>query len=264
MMVSKPLTRFLSLGLPIALSALLLSGAARAAQLTYSLYVLGIPVAEATMGVDMTATGYGMSLNYRPIGLGSVMSGDHLEERSSGVFDRDGLVPQAYLSNARLHGKDRLLRMDYSGGIPSIAAIEPPNEAEREIVPPPLRARTIDPLSATAIMLRLATLSGKCDVSRRTYDGRRLEAFDARTAGEEDVPASTHSAYAGRGLRCDYASKVLAGFRVDSGRDEDARPRTGTLWLAPLIQGFPRLPIRGVIDTRFLGQATMYLTAVKP
>ena len=36
------------------------------------------------------------------------------------------------------------------------------------------------------------------------------------------------------------------------------------VWLAQLVPGGPRLPVQGVVDVRFLGTATSYLTAVTP
>jgi len=237
---------------------------AHAVQLTYKLFVLGVPVAEAQMMVELNQTSYRMALNYKTTGLGSLMSGDHLEESTRGVLGADGPLPNEYFSTIHLHGQDRRMSLAYHGGTPTIVAIDPPNESERENVPPAARAHTVDSLSATVAMINFAARTGKCDLSLRTYDGRRLEAFSAHTSGEEDVPTSVHSDFAGRSLRCDYLAQPLAGFRIDTGRAEDAKVRQGTLWLAPLVPGLPRLPMRGEIDTRFLGRATMYLTLVKP
>ena len=249
--------------LPI-LAVLPCAGPASAAQLTYALIVYGVPVAEATMTFDLSRAEYRMSLNYRTTGLGSLMSGDHLEEEASGIFDHEGVIPRVYHSTIRLHGANRLMNIRYDAGNPTITAIDPPNAAEREEVAPALRAHTVDTLSATIAMLHQAALSGKCDLTLHTYDGRRLEAFTAHGSGDEVIPASVHTQYAGHAMRCDYIAQPLAGFRVGEGREEDARIRRGTLWLAPVVDGLPKLPIRGEIDTRFLGRATMYLKEVKP
>lgn len=237
---------------------------APAAEMTYSLNVLGVPVAEATLAVDLTKTQYRISLRYHTTGAASLLSGDHLEDLSSGTFDHDGPVPVDATANIRARGQDRTVHLLYRGATPVIAAISPPNETEREDVPPKAREHTIDPLSATAAILHQAAETGRCDVTRRTYDGRRLEQFLARTTGEEAVSASIHSHFSGPALRCDYTSEVMAGFRTDNQRAEDSRIRGGTLWLAPLLPNYPRLPIRGEVDIRLLGRATMYLTAVRP
>ena len=172
--------------------------------------------------------------------------------------------PVEFKSFVRLHGQDRTVTLNYRDGSPLVTAINPPNTGERDEVPDAQRAHVIDPMSAMAAMMEMAARTGRCDIGDRTYDGRRLEYFESHTAGEENIPATSLSRFAGPALRCDYSSQTLGGFRQGDGRDEDARARRGTLWLAHAIPGGPRVPVHGQIDTRFLGVATMYLTGVSP
>jgi hypothetical protein len=262
--VRMKLAILIPLSLLLCLFAPFLSPDAEAAQLTFSLYALGIQVAESVMTVDLGPSGYRMGLRYHTTGLASVFSGDGLNEQTGGGFDHDSPIPLEFRSSVRLHGQDRIVTLTYRNGSPAETALSPPNEGERDVVPVVQREHTFDPLSATVAMMRLAARTGRCDLSHRTYDGRRLELFEARTAGEEDLAPSARSSFSGRALRCDYTSKTLAGFRLGDGRDEDSRPRKGTIWLAQVLAGAPRLPVRGLIDTRFLGSATMYLTAAAP
>jgi hypothetical protein len=250
----------LLLGLAIPLAA----RDARAEQLAFQLYAMGFPVAESSMVFNLAPASYHMELRYHTTGLGKLVSGDRLDQSSNGMFEHDEAVPTEFRSFVRLHAQDRIVTLEYRNGDPTIATINPPNEAEREIVPPVRRDHTIDPLSAMIDMLHVAARTGRCDLSHNTYDGRRLEVFEARTAGEEDIPASSRSIFSGRALRCDYTSQPIAGLKLGDGRDEDARVRKGTVWLAPLAPGGPRLPVQGVVDVRFLGTATSYLTAVTP
>ena len=213
---------------------------------------------------NLAPSTYHMELKYRTTGLAKLVSGDMLDQSSNGTFNHEQPVPQEFRSFVRLHSQDRIVTLQYRDGDPTIAAISPPNEAEREIVPPARRDHTIDPLSAMIDMLHVAARTGRCDVSHNTYDGRRLEVFEARTAGEEVIPSSSRSIFSGPALRCDYTSQPIAGFKIGDGHDDDARARKGTVWLAPLVPGGPRLPVQGVVDVRFLGSATSYLTAVTP
>ena len=54
------------------------------------------------------------------------------------------------------------------------------------------------------------------------------------------------------------------GFRLGSARDDDARERRGTIWLAQVLPKAPRLPVRIAVETRWFGEATIYLTAATP
>jgi Protein of unknown function (DUF3108) len=237
---------------------------AEAVQLSFELYVMGLPVAESHMTFDLAPSTYAMALRYRTTGLARIVSSGTLDQSSSGTFEHDQPVPQEFRSYIRLHDKDRRVTLTYRNGNPIVAAIEPVNETEREIVPPALREHTLDPLSAMVDMLHVAGLTGRCDLSHTTYDGRRLEMFEARTVDEEDIPPSGRSIFSGRALRCEYTSRPMAGLRLGEAHDEDARIRKGTIWLAQAIPGGPRLPVQGLIDIRFLGATTMYLTSVAP
>ena len=85
---------------------------------------------------------------------------------------------------------------------------------------------------------------------------------EARTAGEEELPASGHSNYAGRALRCDFTDRTLAGFRTGSSRNDDLREHRGTIWLGQILPGSPRLPVRASVETRWFGDAMIYLKSV--
>jgi hypothetical protein len=237
---------------------------ARAENLTFDLYAMGFPVAQSSMSFEVTPAAYRMGLHYHTTGLLKVVAGDRLDQSSSGTFQHDQPVPLEFKSYIRLHSRDRIVTLMYRNGDPTTTAIDPPDEAEREIVPPARREHTLDPLSAMLDMLRIAARSGSCDIRHETYDGRRLEIFTARTAGEEDLAPSGRSIYSGRGLRCDYTSQPIAGLRFGEEHDEDGRARNGTIWLAQVAPGGPRVPVRGLVDVRFLGSAQMYLTAVAP
>jgi hypothetical protein len=237
---------------------------ARAAQLTFALYAAGLPIAESHMTFDLAPSTYGMALRYHTTGLASIVAAGSLDQSSTGTFERNQPVPLEFKSYIRVHARDRTVTLTYRNGNPTIAAINPTNEEEREIVPESLREHTLDPLSAMIDLVHISAETGRCDLSHTTYDGRRLEMFQAHTVEEEDIPPSGRSIFSGRALRCDYTSRPMAGLRIGDGHDDDARTRTGTIWLAQLVPGGPRLPVRGVIDIRILGAATMYLTTAVP
>jgi hypothetical protein len=244
----------------------MLAGARRAeaAQLSFTLYAVSLPVASSTMTFNLTPTAYGMGLSYHLTGVASVFNGDHLDETSKGVFERDQPVPLEFRSFIKLHGQDRTVILTYRDGSPINSIISPPNEEERDIVSPTQREHTFDPLTAVVNIVEAASRTGRCDLSHYTYDGRRRELFEAHTVGEQNIPPSSRSVFSGQALRCDYVTKPLAGFRTGAGREEDERVRTGTIWLGQALPGGPRLPVQGIVDVRFLGSATMYLDEARP
>jgi hypothetical protein len=234
------------------------------AQLSYTTYVVAVPVVEAVLTVDLAPATYRTSLRFHTIGIANLFANSLVEDHVHGLFAADLAAPIEYTSQVRLRGDDRFVGMVWRDGSPVVTALTPGTGEEREDVPPALSAHTIDPLSALTRWLRLVEQTGGCDASSRTYNGRRLQLFEVKAAGEEDIPASGRSSFVGRGLRCEFTERTLAGFRLDSRRGEEARPRRGTIWLARVLPGAPRLPVRAAVETPWFGDAMIYLTSATP
>ena len=237
---------------------------AEAMRLGYTIYVLGVPVAEAALSVDLTASSYAIAMRYHTVGVIEVVSADHLEEHSSGRFEEGRPAPFEYASNGHLRGQYRVVGLTWRGDAPIVTEITPPDETERETVPVALRARTMDPLSSIVLLLHQVAQTGRCEATARTYDGRRLQLFEATTVGEEAVPRSRRSSFAGRGLRCEYTDRTLAGVRLGANRADSLRERRGTIWLARVAPATVSMPVRASVETRWLGAAMIYLTSASP
>ena len=103
---------------------------------------------------------------------------------------------------------------------------------------------------------------GHCESSARLFDGRRASAVTARTKGEEMLEATTRSSFAGRALRCDFEARVVAGFRKSDDAEDRQRPYAGSAWFARVMPDAFPVPVQITFDTKRLGTARMYLTAV--
>jgi hypothetical protein len=248
---------------PLTLLLCIAACSAGAAQLNYTLYVVGLPVADASLNVDMSGAVYRGILGFHTIGLTNLVDSGRLEETTTGHFEGDRPVPQVYTSSGYLHGQTRMVDMTWRDGTPVVTAITPPNATEREDVPEALRAGTVDPISLIVLLIHLADQTGRCDGTARGYDGRDLQVFNVRTMGQENLPSSIRSSFSGHAERCDFVSQTVAGFRLNSG-DQDRRPHRGTIWLAHVLPGNPPLPVRASVETRWFGSAMIYLTSVSP
>ena len=237
---------------------------AQGTELLYDLYVIGTPVAAAGLTIDLAPSRYRTELHFRTTGLGQVFTGGHLDERVVGQVGHDRLMPQTYDAASVLRGQQRDVRMTWRAGGPTVTEAIPPNEQEREIVPPAMLQHAADPLSTLVDLLLQVSRTGGCDRSARTFDGRRLEIFEARTAGEEIIQPTGRSSYAGRGLRCDFTSRVISGLLTGEARAEDTRIRHGSIWLARVIPDAVWMPVRARFELRFIGDATLYLTSITP
>jgi hypothetical protein len=180
---------------------------------------------------------------------------------AEGTWQRDHASPRHFRTEGTARSQPRITVMDYLGGQPLIRRLVPPNEGERETVPPGLQANSVDPLSALAELIRTVHRTGRCEGAGRIYDGRRASEITARTVGEETVPPSSRSVFAGRALRCDFVGQMIAGFNLGEGKKGASQPFAGSAWLAEVIPGTMKIPTRVQFETRWFGHTTLYLTA---
>jgi hypothetical protein len=251
--------------IPLVLALLLIpdiAAAQGAVQLGFAGRVAGLRVFTVDALVEQSEAAYRVELAYRTVGLvGALFSAD-LHSRVQGQFAQLRPLPQRFLNWGHWMGKPRQTLIDYPDGEPVVVTLVPPNETEREPVPPEMQAGTVDSLSAIAMLTRQFAATGRCDGSLRVFDGRRLSQITSRTGGEEVLEADRGSFFAGKAMRCDFEGRQLAGFWLDDDKEKATRPQNGTAWIARLSPAAPPVPVRMSFEVRLLGHATMYLMDV--
>ncbi len=231
------------------------------AHVKYDMYAAGLDVLELRAGIGLNATGYRVEITFRTTGLAGVMVRGRQSSATDGVWAGDQPEPLRVWGDGFWRGTPRHTLIEYDRGIPLVRTLTPPNDEEREPVPVELQAHTMDTLSAMAMLMRRVARTGRCEAEARTFDGRRLADITARTVGEEVLPRTGRSMFAGPALRCDFEGHQLAGFMRDEDRARLMRPHRGSAWFAAAEPGGPLLPVRIAFETRWFGDATMYLTA---
>jgi hypothetical protein len=221
-------------------------------------------VAEVDSGFSFGPWNYQMNLGYHTTGMVGFFFRGHQFDTVTGAWHGGHAAPQAFVGRGEWRGEQRLAEIDYLHGTPTIRQLVPPNVQEREPVPDSLQANSIDTLSALAELMHVVKTTGRCETTVRTYDGRRAVEIEAHTVGDEILPSTPRSSFAGRALRCDFSGRMLAGFKFDDDREHDSKPMHGSAWLAAIVPGAPPLPVRMAFETRWFGDATMYLTGIGP
>ena len=246
------------------LTATLLATAAAAqpapTRLSYAAYVGGVEVVDMQAELALTPLAYRLQLAFQLVGAPGALF--HAEGTSvvDGRFLGAAAVPRQLVSNGFWRGQARVTQVDWQGGLPVVTRKSPPDEDEREPVPAELQRNTIDTISAVALLLRHIGATNRCEGPMTTFDGRRLSAMDAHTEGEDVLPPTSRSSFAGPALRCDVEGRLIGGFATQGDRDAMRKPHHGTAWFARLTPGGPPVPVRMTFEAGAFGTATMYLT----
>ena len=233
-------------------------------RLHYAGYVAGLQVFALNTNATIAADRYRIHTAYHTKGLLSAFVSGELHTLALGNWRAGRAVPQQYQAWGTWRGDVRETLIDYSAGQPAIRNLIPPIAGEREPVPEADQIDTIDTLSGFAALTNQVNATGRCDVTARLFDGRRLSVAKVVTVGEEILLPDSRSPFAGRALRCDLTSTQIGGFTFDKPRDPAASQNTGTLWFARPTPAALLAPIRMSFHLQLFGLATMYLIAAPP
>ncbi|MEA2776793.1 MAG: hypothetical protein QOF90_2199 [Acetobacteraceae bacterium] len=231
---------------------------------TYDTFAAGVHVADVQTGFNFGSRTYEMKIDFQTTDFISFFLRGHQSYEVTGVWHGSQAVPAHFIGTGVWRGVDRTTEIDYQQRKPVVRLLVPPNADERELVSEQLQANAIDTLSALAELIHRVAETGRCETTARTFDGRRAIELEARTIGEQILEPTSRSSFAGKALRCDFAGRMLAGFKFGDNRDRDSKPMHGSAWLARVIGDGPALPVRMTFETRWFGDATMYLTSIGP
>jgi hypothetical protein len=233
-------------------------------RLSYDTYAAGLEVMQMTAFFGLGPWNYQIDIDYHTTGLVGFLYRGHQVNAVRGTWQDDRAAPIEFSGQGMWRGQQRRTLIDYDHGQPQVRELVPPQQSEREPVPPDLQLRTMDTLSALAQLIRHVERDRSCDIRLQTYDGRRLLEVSARTGGNETLESTSRSIFSGPALRCDFEGREVAGFLLGDSDPEHRHPLHGSAWLAPLKPEGPVLPVRIAFQTRWFGPATMYLTAATP
>jgi len=221
-------------------------------------------VAQVDAGFGLGLRTYQMNLADHTTGMAGFFVSGHQFNTVSGTWHGAQPAPTRFFGQGVWRGQQRVAQIDYDHGLPIVRQLVPPNGEEREEIPDALRDNAIDTLSALAELIHAVDTSGRCETVARIYDGRRATEIRASTVGREMLEPTSRSTFDGSALRCDFAGRMLAGFKFGDDRVRDSRPMHGSAWLAAVMPGGPAIPVRLTFETRWFGDATMYMTHVGP
>ena len=136
----------------------------------------------------------------------------------------------------------------------------PSHEAPSDPLPADMTTATVDPPSAMMTLMETLGSTGRCDAAVKVYDGKRRYNLTSGHAGDVELRATGYAPYSGPAVECHIGIERIAGFR--KGRFEKRYPEQITIYLAPVLEGAPPVPVRMHANNMF-GSLRMHLVAMR-
>ena len=233
----------------------------RGVDLVYAVHIGGIHTVDLKIRLTLGADRYRVELSSHIDGLVRYLLPWSLRVQSKGRVAEEGLIPESVHTESSWRGKRRWRTLEYKDGRPVVVSVEPKRKT------PPIPAEhllgSVDVATAILTVARAVPSERSCSIRVPVFDGRRR--FDAviEAHGEDELPRSSRSAYAGKAEVCDLAIEILHGRRkkTDYGGLAGGE-KTMTFWFARLFDGVYPLPVRIQLDTD-LGAVIGHLTSAR-
>ncbi len=248
----------------VALSLALPAHAKEPVLASYTVYFSGLRVMELEASLALAPDRYRAIARLRTAGLlAAFVRGEQVSEVEGAFAPASalGLAPDRYAMEGRWRDRVRRIAIRWNGDTPEVLALIPPNDEEREPVPPELQSGTVDTMSALVALIARVSATGDCEGAAAVFDGRRRSDFTAVTEGEDALAPHRRGLYAGPALRCRFVGRQVAGFWRGTDPAQAREPQTGAIWLARPAPDLPVLPVRIEAETHW-GTVHVHLTTV--
>jgi Protein of unknown function (DUF3108) len=236
----------------------------RIVDLTYDVYLGGLHIFTFDVDMALQPDRYRVSAQGATQGMIGWLYEWQTRLAAEGL-DRNGRIePQRYDVKSNWQGNPRTVQLGFAEGGRYELQRTPPPEPDPDIegaLPESLPEGIVDPLSLAVAASRALQQTGRCDQTLPVFDGQRRYDLTLKHIDEATLPPSEYSVYQGPAVRCSFSMKRISGFRKSwkSKRQPDDRSSAPTIWVAPIRQDLPPLPVRydGAIA---LGSIVIHLT----
>jgi hypothetical protein len=236
----------------------------RTLDLTYDVYLGGLHIFTFDVDMAMQPDGYRVTAQGATHGIVGWLYGWQTKIAAEGL-DRNGRIePQRYDVESNWQGNQRTVQLAFAEAGRYDLQQTPPPEPDPDIegeLPESLPKGTVDPLSFGIAASRALEQNGRCDQTVPVFDGRRRYDLTLTHIDQATLPPNEYSVYQGPAVRCSFSMKRISGFRKSwsSKRQPDDRSSAPTIWVAPIREDLPPVPVRydGAIA---LGNIVIHLT----
>lgn len=177
-----------------------------------------------------------------------------------GRIEQGVVTPRRFVTDADWRFSRRRVDITWNERGEAISTAEPPpQEDDRDPVPPAQTVGALDPLSA-ALAQVLYTADKPCETRVPIFDGRRRYDLVMTLDGEDTFAPTDYTTFSGKALRCAIRVERIAGYAKNAEeQNRELDSRKTMLWVARYPDQKLLVPVRLVADS-FFGSVIGHLT----
>jgi Protein of unknown function (DUF3108) len=188
--------------------------AAATLDLSYSLYVGGLPLGQVQLSSRREGKGYTALSRLETVGIVNAFWQAKIDASSSGVIlGGDTVKPSLYDSFSENHAtKHQHATLTFGADGPKALYSDPAYPSNKHPVKASLQKNTLDPLSAAVFLVNSSAAEKKpCEVTAPVFDGRRRYDVVFNFVRDTDVHMD-NGLYSGKAMVCRIQYKQIAGY----------------------------------------------------
>ncbi len=256
-----------------ALALLLAAGTAHAAEpaapaktleAEYIVTWLGLPVYAAKIAIAWNGERYRLRFHAEAVGILRLATNTTtVEWETTGRRAEGEVQPERFLQANTFRKQTRRITLAYSAkGPPAVSVAPPESPGKRPPVPEPLKAGTLDPLSATFAALAKPLDAKTCGYDAKVFEGLRRTDVRLEHAGAERTPAHRLPGLDRQAIVCRMHAKRVAGYEPKHFKQNPEPLPPAILWVAKHAEAGLWLPAQLRYESQ-VGPIYARLTRVK-
>jgi hypothetical protein len=206
---------------------------------------LGFPVYAVRFAGEWSGDRYVVRLRAEAVGIARLANTTTIAWETKGRLVNGQPQPERFEQANTFRSQLRRITLAYAEtGAPAVSVVPPESPGKRPAVPAPLKADTLDPLSATFAAVARPPETKRCGYGAKVFEGLRRTDVRLEHAGAERTPAYRVSGLERESLVCLLHAKRLAGYEEKHFRQNPEPLPPATLWVAKHAAAGLWLPVQ--------------------
>lgn len=199
----------------------------------YVITWLGLPVYSGKFAIEWNGERYRMRFRAEAEGIVRLAANNTIAWETTGRFAKGQVLPERFEQANTFRRQTRRITLAYAAkGAPAVSVVPPESPGKRPPVPEPMKAGTLDPLSATFAAIAMPLDAKSCGYNAKVFEGLRRTDVRLEHAGAERTPVRRVSGLDRQAFVCLMHAKRLAGYEEKHFRQNPEPLPPATLWVA--------------------------------